>query len=676
MTTFINILIIVILLIILYFVTQKNIEGFKSNSNKNNKNNKNIKNNKNNKNNKNKDYYKDKVVLITGSTSGIGLSLAKVFSKLDCKLVIHGRDEKKVNSTLKLLESKNKNILGIVADLSDESNFDDVIKKVVGKFNKIDILVNNIINRSGSKKIVKKDYKDWKQEINVNINSIFYLTKKVIENMKERNTKGKIISISSNESKDRSTKTSSGTQILSKTFIEKMSELLSEETENDAISVGVIRIDSGNYISDKMETKGMKDGIIKKTYDKINDFTNMFYDDPDSLTDMFLEIIKLPHHDLNGKVYSTTAFKEDPELSKIVPSYQLLINKNVYKKYNYTKHKKEGGTYLTKQNPYGVSDTIQTFIKNYNLNDSIHNVNSKYNSKLQKMLATKLDVDKHNIVFYKTEFDALKKIFTTFITKYSNVFTLYPNNEVIELLSNELKLNLKYTVYKVNGKTIQPDYKHILNNLNSKTKIVYLTSPNLLTGQSLNQTEFDTFLEKLPDNIIVIIHQPMIDFVKDQKKEHLNPLNYLDKNVIVIRSFNNFYGYENLELAYVITTKKLAKLLNESNIIINQLDTFNERLAIECLNDTANNKTLVSKMDKEKKRVYDLLTKSDVPYFPSETNYILINPKKDKQDIMKELEKENIILEENDLHYNSYWTLPLSTPNINNKVLDCILPVS
>ena len=43
---------------------------------------------------------------------------------------------------------------------------------------------------------------------------------------------------------------------------------------------------------------------------------------------------------------------------------------------------------------------------------------------------------------------------------------------------------------------------------------------------------------------------------------------------------------------------------------------------------------------------------------------------------MKELEKENIILEENDLHYNSYWTLPLSTTKINNKVLDCILPVS
>lgn len=652
MNIFISSFIIIILLSILYNLTKKNIETFASNN----------------------DYYKNKVVIITGSTNGIGLSLAKTFSKTNCKLVIHGRDETRVKNTVALLNKSNKNILGIVADLSDESNFDAVIQKTIEKFNKIDILINNIINRSGSNKIIKKEYKDWKMEMNVNINSIFYLTKKVVENMRYNKIKGKIINISSNETKERSTKVSSGTQILSKTFIERMSELLSEETENDKISIGVIRIDSGNYVSDKLDTKSLKNGVIKRTYEKINNFTNMFYDNPDYLTDMFLDIIKLPHQDLNGKVYSTSAYKEDPELSKIVPSYQLLMNHNLYKKYSFTKNKKEGGTYLTKQNPYGVSPKIQKFIKTYDLNKSIQNVNYKYNSKLSKILADKLKINKKNIVFYKTEYDALKKIFTTFITKYSNIFTLYPNNEILEVLSNELKLNLKYTVYNVNGKSIQPNYTHILNNLNSKTKIIYLTSPNLLTGQSIKQKEFNTFLEKLPNNIIIIIHQSMIDFVEDNK-DNLDALNYLNKNVIIIRSFSNFYGYENLELSYVITNKKFAKLLNESNIIINQIDTFNENLAIQCINDKLNNNKLLSKIKTEKKRIYNLLTKSDIPYFPSETNYILINPTKEKQQIMKDFEKDNIILEESDLNYNDYWSLPLSTPKINNKIMNSIITI-
>ena len=209
MNIFISSFIIIILLSILYNLTKKNIETFASNN----------------------DYYKNKVVIITGSTNGIGLSLAKTFSKTNCKLVIHGRDETRVKNTVALLNKSNKNILGIVADLSDESNFDAVIQKTIEKFNKIDILINNIINRSGSNKIIKKEYKDWKMEMNVNINSIFYLTKKVVENMRYNKIKGKIINISSNETKERSTKVSSGTQILSKTFIERMSELLSEETE-------------------------------------------------------------------------------------------------------------------------------------------------------------------------------------------------------------------------------------------------------------------------------------------------------------------------------------------------------------------------------------------------------------------------------------------------------------
>ena len=661
MKNILYLIIIIILFGILSILFFKNYETFTSdNTNRNN-------NDINNKNN----YFKDKVIIITGSTSGIGLSLAKVFSKLDCKLVIHGRSETKINSVLEKFNN-NPNIIGVVADLEDEKNFDILINTTIDKFKKIDILVNNIVNRSGSKKLVKKNYGDWKKEMNVNINSIFYLTQKVIEQMKTQK-EGKIINISSNESKDRSTKISSGTQILSKTFLERMSEILSDETEKENISIGVIRVDTGNYANKKVDTSKMKNSIIKNTYETINSFVDMVYDDPDNITGIFLDIIKLPHHQLNGKIYSTTAFKENSKLSKIIPSYQLLINKNLYKEYKFTKNKKPGDVYLTKQNPYGTSDKIKKFIKEYDLSNSLYNINNKYESKLDKTLSEKLNVDKDNIVFFKTELDALRKIITIFTTKYSNIFCIYPNNEYIEVLSNELKLGLKFTTYKVVDKSIQPDYSHIINNINAKTKIIYLASPNLLTGQSIKEKEFEEFLNKIPDNIIIIINQSMVDFVDDNNQSYLNPLKYLNKNVLVIRNFSNFYGFENLELSYVVASKDIAKILDDSNIIQNQLDTFNENLAIECLNDVENNKKMRTKMTNEKNRIYKLLDESNMDYFKSDTYYLLINPKKDKEQLYKLLENNKIILENSDLHYNSYWPLPLSTPDINNKLVDILI---
>jgi histidinol-phosphate aminotransferase len=648
----ITIILIIILLFILKFLFNKNFETF----------------NQGNQHDELNEYYKDKVIIVTGSTSGIGKSIAKTFSKIDCKLVIHGRDQTKVDETIKLLNRSN--IFGVIADLSDEEQYDSIIDKTIEKFGKIDILINNVTNRSGSKKLVKKKFADWKTEMNVNINSVFYLSKRAIETMKSKKNHGKIINISSNETKDRSTLGSSGTQILSKTFLERMSDLLADETNDDGISVAVIRIDSGNYASSKKDITDMKDGIVKKIYQNMNKVTDMLYDDPDTLTYLFLDIIKLPHHQLNGKVYSTSAYMENPKLSTIVPSYQLLINKNLYKDHKYTKQKTGDEVYLTKQNPYGVSENISKFIKDYDLSGSIQNVNTKSRDELETVLESELKINKKSIVIFKNDLEAFKKIINTFVTKYSNIFTLFPNNQYIEILSNELKLSLNFTTYISDKKQIQPNFAHIISNLDAKTKLVYLTSPNLLTGQSIDKDLFDKFMKDLPDNIIVVVHQSMLEFAKDNKN-NLDPLKYLDQNVIVIRSFSNFYGYENLELSYVIASEDIAELLNQSNVY-SQIDIFNEKLAIECINDKEHNKEIQDKIDKEKNRVYGILDKSNIDYYTSETNYILVRPNKDKEEIIKELEKRKIILEDDNLAFNDHWPIPLSTPDINDKLLDVL----
>ena len=155
----------------------------------------------------------------------------------------------------------------------------------------------------------------------------------------------------------------------------------------------------------------------------------------------------------------------------------------------------------------------------------------------------------------------------------------------------------------------------------------------------------------------------MLDFVKD-KTDKLDPLEYLEKNVIVVRSFSNFYGYENLEISYVMASEEISKILRESNIVVNQIDSFHEQLAIECLKDTENNKKLLNDIEKEKERVYTILKKNNIDFYKSDTNYLLINPQRNKEDIIKDLEKNKIILNNDDLNYNDFWSIPLSTPDI------------
>ena len=646
-----KLIIIIVLSIILYRISYINSEQFIDKNNN--------------------DFFKNKIVLITGSTRGIGLSTAKKLSRTGATIIIHGRDETKVEAAVKMIK-KNSPVSGVASDLSVEQNIETMFGDIIKKYGKIDILINNAIGRYGNKRLSDKKLSDWKKELDTNVNGTFHLSQKVIKHMKKKQLPCKIINISSQLSKHRDTTASSGSIILEKNLIERMSEILAHENFEKKISVAVIRIDSGNFKSNRVDTKIMEKGIVRSTYESMNKMNDMFYDNPDSITSMIIDIIKLPHHQLTGKIYTTSSYGENKQLSKIVPSYQLMLNKKLFKKYKFTKKKQNtNDTHITKQNPYGASKTIKKFLKNYDLGKSMFNVNTDNDTILANKLSEELGVNKNEIVLFKTEFDAIKKIFNLFVPKYSNIFSMYPSSEYIELLSNEMKFSIKYTIFSVGGKQIQPKYKHILSYITPKTKLVYLSSPNTLTGQSIIEKDFLEFLDKLNDNIVVVIDQVYLDFVI--KKQLFDPIKYLRRNVIVLRSFSHFYGFENLEMSYVIASKDVASLLRESNIIQNQTDRLSEEIALQCLKDKTHSNYVRNEIHKEKKRLYDIFDREDIAYFPSEANYILIDPKKKKDELAKELHNNNIIIEESDLHYNDYWPLPISTKENNDKIIDILV---
>lgn len=90
--------------------------------------------------------FKDKVFLITGSTSGIGQGIAKALLEQGANVVInYAHNEENAEETKKLLKDYKNNTLFIKADISDEKTVIDMYKKIEERFNKLDGLVNNAV---------------------------------------------------------------------------------------------------------------------------------------------------------------------------------------------------------------------------------------------------------------------------------------------------------------------------------------------------------------------------------------------------------------------------------------------------------------------------------------------------------------------------------------------------
>lgn len=135
---------------------------------------------------------KDKVVLITGSTRGLGFSFAKGFAEAGAKVVLNGRDPLQVSNVVKSLEGT---AFGYAFDVCDKAAVSQAVGKIEAEVGPIDVLVNNAgIQRRAP--LEELSMEDWETVIDVNLNSVFYISQCVFKYMKTRR-KGKIINITS-----------------------------------------------------------------------------------------------------------------------------------------------------------------------------------------------------------------------------------------------------------------------------------------------------------------------------------------------------------------------------------------------------------------------------------------------------------------------------------------------
>ena len=140
---------------------------------------------------------KDRIVLITGASSGIGAACAQVFATEGASVILVARRLERLQALADELQRTADNKIQVIEmDVSDRARVESTLSSLPAPWNEVDILINNAGLSRGLDKLYEGDIQDWEEMIDTNVKGLLYVTRFLVPGMVSRG-RGQIINIGS-----------------------------------------------------------------------------------------------------------------------------------------------------------------------------------------------------------------------------------------------------------------------------------------------------------------------------------------------------------------------------------------------------------------------------------------------------------------------------------------------
>lgn len=128
---------------------------------------------------------RQKIAIITGATSGMGKAMAERFVSEGASVILSGRDETRGKELEKKLTAKGGKAVFIAGDISQIGANETLVEEAIRHFGKLDIVVTNA-GKLGLGSVTDISFEEWNETISTNLNSVFYLSRFAIPEMKKK----------------------------------------------------------------------------------------------------------------------------------------------------------------------------------------------------------------------------------------------------------------------------------------------------------------------------------------------------------------------------------------------------------------------------------------------------------------------------------------------------------
>jgi histidinol-phosphate aminotransferase len=159
--------------------------------------------------------------------------------------------------------------------------------------------------------------------------------------------------------------------------------------------------------------------------------------------------------------------------------------------------------------------------------------------------------------------------------------------------------------------------------VNQRTKIIFVANPNNPTGTINRRTEFEKFMERIPDGVLVVMDEAYYEYVRDA--EYPDTLGYFmdGRDILILRTFSKAYGLAGLRIGYGIVRKDIADEMHRIREPFNT-NTVAQLAAMYALTDDEHLKNTIIINEQGKQFLYKEFDSIGLKYVPTEANFIYV----------------------------------------------------
>lgn len=289
------------------------------------------------------------------------------------------------------------------------------------------------------------------------------------------------------------------------------------------------------------------------------------------------------------------------------------------------------------ENPFGPSPKALEAIVKESKNLQIYP--DQKSILLREALAKKFGVPDDCIICGNGSDDIMQILAATYLNPEDEVIISKNTFSIYELVTRVFGGKLVFTDLK----NFEIDLEAVAKAITSKTKVIFLANPNNPTGSIFTAAQFDAFLKKLPENVLVVVDEAYAEFV--ESKDFPDAIKYVKegKNVIVLRTFSKYYGLAGLRIGYGIARAELIKPMFRTKMPFN-VNRLAQAGAAAALDDREFLEKTYKNNIEGKKCLYAELDKLGLEYKKTEANFIFINLKRSADQLFMEMMKKRVII--------------------------------